>query len=267
MIGQDLILNKINSLSLSTMPRTIMLLGERGSGRHSICQEIAKRLNLEIIDISNELSLETIDTINAQVEPKLYIIDTKGISTREQNVILKFLEEPLKNAYIVVISSNDNLLDTVKNRCVVWRMERYTQEQLDQFYSCDWETKELIGKIATTPGQVIEYQQHDIKGMFSLAYKILENIGRATLPNTLTLLDKLAFKDEKNKYDCSLFLDVLTYAQYERVKNNKLITHNDFSMSYLLVETRNKLELSNVSKEHLFGGLLSQLRRLARNGD
>ena len=61
--------------------------------------------------------------------PKIYIIDSSTISIKEQNIILKFVEEPLKNSYIIILK-NSKLLPTILNRCQKWKFEAYSKEEL-----------------------------------------------------------------------------------------------------------------------------------------
>ena len=73
-IGQEIICNKIDKSTLDTFPRTLMLVGSKGAGKHLICSYIADKFNLMQLDITDEISLELIDEISQRVEPYLYLI-------------------------------------------------------------------------------------------------------------------------------------------------------------------------------------------------
>ena len=49
--GQEKICNRIDSLTIDTFPRTLLLLGEYGSGKHTIVKYISNKFNLNIEDI------------------------------------------------------------------------------------------------------------------------------------------------------------------------------------------------------------------------
>ena len=116
--GQETILNRISRLNLDTFPRTLMLLGESGSGKHSIVNIIQNTFNLRSEDITEKISLDLLDEIYRRVEPYIYIISINSISIKEENTILKFLEEPLKNSYIILLADcKDGILPTILNRC------------------------------------------------------------------------------------------------------------------------------------------------------
>ena len=76
LIGQDKLIQKIDKFTLDTLPRTILLEGLKGSGRHTLINYISNKLNMPVQDISNDLTLETIEEINTRVHPYVYIIDT-----------------------------------------------------------------------------------------------------------------------------------------------------------------------------------------------
>ena len=262
MVGQERLLKEINKLNLSTFPRTLMLTGAVGSGRHLLCKEIAKRLNLDLVDITNELTLDTITRIMETVEPHIYLIDLAETTIREQNIILKFIEEPLKNAYVIVIKTPELVvLSTTQNRCVEWSMDMYSMSDLRGFFTTDDKEKEyMIWEIARTPGQVIKYQQEPIEEMFALAEKICDNIGRATLPNTLTLTDKIAFKNEKDKFDFDTFMMVLKVVARNKFAQQSVIE----SFVRKVIDYSYKTFTNNVNKEHIFAGLLIEIREVMR---
>ena len=116
--GQEILCNRIDSyINLDKFPRTLMLIGASGSGKHLLCEYIANKFSLQQIDITEIISLETIEEISQRVEPYLYIIEINKLSIKEQNIILKFLEEPLANSIIVLLAEIvGDILDTVKNR-------------------------------------------------------------------------------------------------------------------------------------------------------
>lgn len=260
-IGQDKILNRIDSLTYKQFPKTLMLVGLKGSGRHSICYYISERLNLEVVDISDNLTLETISNITFEVVPKIYIIDTKDITVREQNVILKFLEEPLANSFIIVLAENKSLLlPTVLNRCAVWELNSYTKEQLQQFLMV--QDNQNVLEVAKTPGQILEYQNHPISEMMALSNLILERIGGANISNALTLTNRLAFKEEKDKYDARIFFDVLLY-----IINKKYIDTRDYKL-YKIYEATNEMiqavDYFNTDKKMQFDKYLVSIRQIMR---
>ena len=67
-IGQDSLISKINNLTLDSFPRSIILVGEKGSGKHLICSYISQKFELDVIDISLSLDLSVDEKGIARVE-------------------------------------------------------------------------------------------------------------------------------------------------------------------------------------------------------
>ena len=172
--GQEKICNLIDKSTLDTFPRTLMLVGPQGGGKHLICKYIAEKFNLQMMDITDSLDLETIDNIYQRVEPYLYIILANSISVKEENTILKFLEEPLKNSYIILLAETDmGILQTILNRCQIWHLQNYKREFLAQFLTEDADNAEYILELAQTPGQVQQLTSTNFVEMIELVDKIL----------------------------------------------------------------------------------------------
>ena len=249
---------------MDTFPRTTLLLGDYGSGKHSIVKYIGEKFGCEIEDISHNLSLEYIETINQRVEPMIYLIDAKELNVRNENVILKFLEEPLKNAFIVVLSENRySIIPTVLNRCQVWELATYGCDFLRTFIDDGSTNSSTLLKVANTPGKVIEYQLCPLDDMLSLAHKIFTNIGRANFANALTLSRFLAFKNEKDKYEFNLFVDVLLLVCKELYLKKQVSVE-----AYILTNRLNNNKyIFNIDKKSLFEHYLVELKILLTGGN
>ena len=257
-VGQDKILKFIDANSLTTIPRTLLLEGARGSGKHSICKYISERYGIEIEDISDKLNYEYIENINLRSTPCVYMIDSSKLSVKNENAILKFLEEPLKNAIIIVLCENKyNLLDTIRNRCYCLSLEKYTREVLAQFLP-PWEDANLILDISETPGDIKDFQNISVQELFALCHKIFTKIQSASVANTLTLANNLAFKDEKDKYDVMIFMRALVRCAYDRVITQFPNSIDDYKLT---VEYFNRFFIKNIDRKYLFESYLLALKR------
>lgn len=261
--GQEKLCLHIDRFTIDTLPRTILLLGAYGSGKHLIVNYIADKYNLEVEDISDNLTLELIDNISQRVSPRLYIINSNGLTNKNENTILKFLEEPLKNAFIIVLSeSKDSIIPTVLNRCQVWEMNAYQKDFLSSFIQSTADNTEMLLKVADTPGKILEYQHFPLKDMFDLAYKIFNNIQNANFANVLTLSRFIAFKNEKDKFDFNLFIDILTLVSRELCVNNKMSA----TIYHLTNRLSNNRHIFNIDKKALFENYLVNLK-ITVNGE
>lgn len=259
-VGQTKICNKIDSLTLDQFPRSLMLVGAKGSGKHLLVDYIANKFNLQVIDITTELTQETIEELYNRVEPYLYIIKANELSVKEENTILKFIEEPLKNSYIILLAETDiGLLQTILNRCQIWYLENYRKDVLKTFLTTN---NDYVLEIASTPGQVIDFCNTNFDEMLALVDKILNNIHIASVSNTLTLSNKVGFKSEKEKFDVKLFVSVLLQ---RIVDYNRSSTDMKYTNAYYLTnELLKKLNVKNLDYKALFERYLINLRSIMR---
>ena len=51
-VGQEKLINTLNSYTLDSLPKTMMFLGESGCGKHTLAQTLAEKLGLTILKIS-----------------------------------------------------------------------------------------------------------------------------------------------------------------------------------------------------------------------
>lgn len=239
-----------------------MLLGERGCGKHTFVSEISKTLTIPLVDITDDISLETINKAMLEPMPVIYMIDSSSITVKEENTILKFLEEPMKNTYIVILCENKNgLIETVVNRCIIWEFEKYNSSFCREFVK-DSKLEEMILRVATTPGQVIELESNNIQEMFDLANKMFDRIAFASIPNALSISDKFSFKNEKNKFNIDMFVKILICKITDLVRS---VTDYKLYNAYILTdELSNNINARLVNKRYLFEDYLIRLRDVLR---
>ena len=259
-IGQEKICSRIDSLSLDSFPRTLMLVGPRGGGKHLITKYISDKFNLTMIDITTTLDQTSIEELYNRVEPYLYIIRANELSVKEENTILKFLEEPLKNSYIVLLAETDiGILPTILNRCQIWYLQNYTKEFLRTFLTTG---DEYVLNVANTPGQVKELLETPFNDMLQLCDTIITKIHVASVANTLTLSNRMKFKNETSKYDLTIFINILLERLVEVCKNN---ADPKYTKAYMLTsELSKKIAIKNLDTKALFEKYLIQLRAIMR---
>lgn len=261
-VGQEKLCWLIDSKSLDTFPRSLMLVGLRGAGKHLVCDYIAQHLRLPMSDITDSLDLETLDEIYQKVEPSIYTIRINEISVQKENLILKFLEEPLKNTYIILMAETEiGVLQTVLNRCQIWHMQHYSREVLSTFIeNGNYEVLE----VAQTPGQVKALCSYPFNDMIALADKIIGRISGATIPNTMKLSTQIAFKNEKDKFNADVFVDMLLNRLSKAwastpTQDSKLVD------AYVLTSNlKRNMAIRNADTKALFERYLLELRKIMR---
>lgn len=229
MIGQKNLLEKINKYTLSTLPHSILLIGDRGSEKEEICDYISDKFDLPKYDLTELISEEYINEIYSMPSFGLYIIDGTKITEREQNIILKFYEEPNTYMYIILTcESKYNILETIQTRSYELIMDRYTRDQLESLCTKD---VELELSIANTPGTIEELNHVDLEALRKLCETILDKLNVASYQNTLTIANKVNFKDEYDKFPLWSLIRMLGLVMLEK-KSNLYSYLLDFNKKY-----------------------------------
>lgn len=263
MVGQVKLLDKLKTINLDNFPKSVLLLGEKGCGKHTYLKLIAEKLDLPSLDITETVSFEYILEIYSRTIPSIYYIDIDKFTEKKQNVILKLLEEPPVNAYIVILCSDKSLvLNTIMNRCIIFEFERYTHQELESFVESGLDSS-LICEIYNTPGQILSSNTDGINDLHKLCETIIDKIQLASYCNTLSISNKINYKDEYDKFDIYAFFNMMNYTILESYKK----TSNNILVDYLkkTVEFKRKFSQDNrLDKEKLFENYLSEMWLLSR---
>ena len=173
---QRLLGNRETALRLSdailsgTLPHALLLVGPRGSGKHTLAHEIAAAANCErkggteplpcgscssckriydrnfpdvsYLERDHGKATRGVDELrefredmflsSTESEFKFYIIEEGDLLTpAAQNALLKVLEEPPKNVHILLlVSEADKLLSTIKSRTQYVQLELFDYDEL-----------------------------------------------------------------------------------------------------------------------------------------
>lgn len=261
-IGQTKLINQFNSFDINTFPHSIILLGDYGCGKHEFCKLIAEKFNFELKNIDSKINYDLIDTLNSLINPTLCIFNGKDITYKEEAILLKFIEEPKANIFIIILcESTAFMLDTILNRCQLFTFEPYSQNDLKQFLNTD---NEAVLSVATTPGTVKLWQDMPIQTIYEYCDKIFDKINNATLANILSIVNKIKFDEPKkkeeaaiDKYDPDLFFALLKKCIVDRVIKNM-----PYSTTYYNITNKflNNLSIPHINKKQLFEHYLYELR-------
>jgi len=270
MIGQDRLINHFNNLTLDTLPHSLMIVGDNGSGRHTLCNELASRLQLSIVNLNDKINAEMIELVNNIKEPTLCIIPGEQISFNEESVLLKFIEEPLPNLFIAVLCNSTNqMLPTIKNRCSVYMLDKYTGDVLKYFYDNSEnksfhsaEQEKIALSVINTPGKMILWNNLQFDKMSILATQIFDLIPKANIANILNIPTKIDFEGN-DKFPVEPFVSVLLNVAYTRVIDNKTNATQHFTLTKKLISD---LSIPNINKQKLFEHFLYTLKEMCNEG-
>lgn len=141
-------LKKLSQMS----DRGVLLIGDRGLGKKTVAAALARSITghaylMSITEPDSKASI-TIDQIRSLkkffelkgsgINDKLVgvIVDADLMTTEAQNALLKLLEEPPKNAHLILTSSRESgLLTTILSRTIVHRMTKPPLSELSKHLS------------------------------------------------------------------------------------------------------------------------------------
>lgn len=258
--GQEKLTSTFSHMTIEQLPKTIMLLGEYGCGKHTLAKNIAEMFFLEYNDVTETISVDLINEIYGHKIPTLYVIDVNKL--KDQNIILKFIEESKDFIFVCLLCDNENLvLNTVMNRCIIYRFEEYSKDFLKQYISCVRQGDEEIAlNIFTTIGQLQTYGNMNLTELNDLCYKIATKIQDASITNTLSLVDKFNYKDLYDKYDVSIFFKLLKLILKDLTKQD--IKY--YNMYMLVLNYSKRLNDNRIRKEDLMSNFLIKFWKLSR---
>lgn len=263
-IGQTKLINKLNSYSLNTLPKSLLFLGPTGSGRKTLIKYLASRLNLEVIEISEKIDSSLIAEYQQAVNKKLYIIDLNEFTEKQQNQFLKLVEEPGPNVYISLIAESEiGILDTIINRCIKYRLEPYTKEQLQELsIQNNCVVTDLVYAVAKTPGAIINLDINKLDELYSLCSSIVNKLVYASISNTASISTKINYKEEYDKYEFKMFFNMLLHCALEKY----LFDQSDLALKiYLFTSNYIKdLQIKSLNKENFMINFLLELKEIIR---
>lgn len=283
MIGQIKLLNKIDILIEHGFPRFLILTGKKGQGKKTLVKEIAKKLNYTLVKL-NDIKIDDIRTIidlaYNQTEPIIYLIsDADKMSIGAKNSLLKVIEEPPNNAYfIITLEDINNTLPTIKSRCQELKMDLYTIEELNKFIqliNCNISDLErtILLDICSNYYEIELINNYGILEFYNYVKKVVDNIYRVQSANSFKLTEKLAIKDDEDKYDIRLFLETfksiclnnaLNYIDSED-KSDIEIFENYLKSISITSDIIDDLKINGINKQSLLDIWILNIRSLWRD--
>ena len=251
----SLIENFKNRCSNGNLSHAQLISGEDGIGKSILAEILGKLilngdLNREYVDIINyrpskasfgvDDVREIIDEVNKKPfegDKKVIIIHQGNIFTiQAQNALLKTIEEPPTEVYIIILcESLELILDTIKSRCEIYKLTPLTKDELYKYIAIkgyDYSEEEKASAIAFSegiPGRIDRYfsdtELQELRDkIVDLLLQLTNNEIEAILEKEEQLVSYKQNKEEVINVLSSFIRDILVNKE---VYNENLIINRD----------------------------------------
>lgn len=239
-MGQNNLLKQI--YALKSLPHSLLLVGSRGSEEYETVEKIAAHFDYMMYDLTELISKDFIDEIMTSHVQTVYYVNLNNMSSANQNILLKFFEEPSEYAYVILVSENiESVLQTIITRSYILHFDKYTRDDLLKKFPTA--TEEMLA-ICETPGQLTLAMHSNLQKLIQLCDLLVSKLAEASLRSTLSIADKINYKDDYSKYDLFLFLRCLGLStlKYHDYESYKIILDTATSI-WLMNNKQNRIEL------------------------
>ena len=218
MIGQNAILDNVDYwIKTGTVPRFMIVSGDKGSGKATLSKEIARRMRAYLVEceLSVDAVREAVKNCYKCAGTTVYLFrDADKMSTAAKNAMLKITEEPPRQAhFIVTVQNSENMLETLRSRATNIQMAPYSSDELDTFYH-DYTLKRnrLIREACEVPGMMTEMENIDVEELIDFCTTVVNNIQQVTGVNAFKIVQRIRIKEDGQGYDPELFFHCMKYA-------------------------------------------------------
>ena len=251
----SLIENFKNRCSNGNLSHAQLISGEDGIGKSMLAEILGKLIlngdiNREYVDIINykpskaSFGVDDVREIIDEVNKKPFEGDKKVIiihqgnklTIQAQNALLKTIEEPPTEVYIIILcESLELILDTIKSRCEIYKLTPLTKDELYKYIAIkgyDYSEEEKSSAIAFSegiPGRIDRYfsdtELQELRDkIVDLLLQLTNNEIEAILEKEEQLVSYKQNKEEVINVLSSFIRDILVNKE---VYNENLIINRD----------------------------------------
>lgn len=215
MIGQRNLRAKIDEfVDDGDVPNFIMIVGPRGSGKKTLVAD--KFYGVYLKDIKVESVREMVQSVYKMKNTTFIMTDCDNMSVAAKNALLKVVEEcPNNNKFIMTVTDEQTMPDTIRSRAQIFHMDMYTREELSEYYvqfvesagfRYSYEERIIAIDLCETPGEIQMLTQFGIQEFYDYAKQVVEHIAFVSGANSFKIANKVSLKDGEDGYDLKLFL-------------------------------------------------------------
>ena len=261
-IGQTKLVNKLLGYSFNSMPKTMLLIGESGAGKHFITKKFVEYLGVTLTEVTPQTTADQLVEYFQNPIQTVYTLNLSEIPEKQQHKYLKFIEEPSSNMRVILMAESEvGILPTILNRCVKFTFEDYTADQLKQLSWATQVDNPIIYDICKTPGQLLNLAQIDNLGALKdFCINILRMAPSCEYGPFMGFNCGINYKDNFKKFDPDIFLNLLIKTAYDLYIAEGQDTV--FDIYCYLIGRKQQLINKTLSKESFMLNTLDGLWRL-----
>lgn len=270
MIGQEQLQRTMESMILShTFPRFALIVGPAGSGKKTLLRELFQNL-IYAEDNKVESVREIVKMVYSMHDSTFVFTDIDDMSLAAKNALLKVVEEcPNNNSFIMTAEDENNVLDTIRSRAIIFHMDNYTADDLAEYINehqpAESANTSLLLDICNYPGEVDLMCSFGVTEFYAYVQKVVDNIAVVSGANAFKIGEKLSFKENDGKYDLKLFLKTFLKCCVDKFST---ASNFDILMYSIGCQITSKyirdMRVKGINKQMLFDSWLLEIREAWR---
>lgn len=271
MIGQKKLISKIeDQIKNNRFPSFALFVAEDGFGKKTLMKKISKHWKYQYIceDVKVATIREMIyDAYKTTKEGQcVYIIpDAHKMSQQARNAILKIVEEPPTYAtFLMSVNSEDNVLGTIRSRAMLYRMDRYSCEELEEYLSrCqDVQDKDFILSVSDSISDIQKALRIDPGAIRKHINSIIDKADVISYGNLFKSRESLNVDGKEDKFDLSMYWKAFCLVCLRRMRDTD--KKEDKLMYKEMIEdtqsTMDDMRIASISKPMLYDRWIISIR-------
>lgn len=276
MIGQEGLRNTIKKqIEDDTFPHFAIIVGEKGSGKKTLVNEIFNHFKTyKDFTVKYTLPDIKVDSVRQMITDvykthnTLYVIpDADNMSINAQNSLLKVVEEcPNNNYFIMTLQDKNNTLETIRSRASIYTMGYYTIDEIEEYAkNIDKSLVDYVS-ICSNLGQVELLNEMGAKQFYDYVKLTVENIAKVSGAHAFKIADKIALKDEEDKYDLNLFLIAFMEVGL-KLEEDLLYTDKETAIKWntviqITLDLLRNLKIKSINRSMMFDRWILDVRKV-----
>lgn len=276
MIGQKKLIQQIDDMiEKHHFPRFSVVVGDRGMEHEDVAHYVASKMEVPIIKLQ-DVKVETIRNMISQAY-KLHnttvfcIPHADDMSVNAKNAILKVVEDTPNRAYFIMcLEDINNTLSTIQSRAMVFQMIRPTHDDIKEFArslyvnveDVDENRLNLLSQAACTVGDVLTINKLGVESYYSYANQFIKDVVELDGAEAFKLTERLAIKDEEDKFDCRIFINLLQIVLLNQIKAEMGNATKKATWVSHIGKYKSDMRIKGINKQMLMDMMIIEMRKI-----